>query len=109
MRLGLFEKTWIWKPYKIIMRRGNTFAAKVKFQIVRSYKVLIGFSCKVENCGSHILVSGENLRNPPGNHKRRGYCFWSISKIIRHFDYTAILDFGQRNGNHFFNPPVSKI
>ena len=26
---------------------------------------------EVENCGSHVLVSSESLRNPPGNHKRR--------------------------------------
>ena len=32
----------------------------------------------VENCGNHVLVSGGNCRNLPENHKRRGYCVWSI-------------------------------
>ena len=47
------------------------------------------------NCGNHVLVSGENRRNPPGNHKRRGYCcFWSILKVICHFKF-----WGKKNGN----------
>ena len=60
---------------------------------------------EVENSGNHVLVSGENRRNPPGNHKRRGYCcFWSIFKVICHFHMAAILDFGEReNGNQFFS------
>ena len=39
------------------------------------------------------------------------YCFWSIFKIIGHFDQAAILDFGQRKmeTNFFLNPHVSKI
>ena len=41
-----------------------------------------------------MFISGENHRNPPGNHKRQEYCFRSIFKIIGHWD--AILHFGQR-------------
>ena len=65
---------------------------------------------EVENCGNHVLVSGENPRNPPGNHKIPGYCVWSIFKVICHFHLAAILDFGQRkNGNlSFLNRYVSK-
>ena len=62
---------------------------------------------EVENCGSHVLVSADNRRNPPENHKRRGYflyCFWSIFKVTCHFYFAAILDFGERkNGNQFFS------
>ena len=56
-------------------------------------------------------MSGENHRDPPGDHKRWWYCFWLIFKIIGHFDQAAVLDFGQRkNGNQFFlNPDVSKM
>ena len=66
---------------------------------------------KVGNCCNHVLVSGENRRNPPGNQKRRGHCFWSVFKVICHFHFAAILDFGARkNGNQLFlNPHVSKI
>ena len=66
---------------------------------------------EVENCGNHILVSAENRRKPPGNHKRRGYCFWSIFMVICHFHLAAILHFGERkNGNQFFlSPHVSKL
>ena len=51
---------------------------------------------ELENCGNFVLVSGENRRNPPGNHKRRGYCFWSTFKVICHFHLVAILDFEER-------------
>ena len=65
----------------------------------------------VGHSGDHVLVSGENRGNLPRNHKRRGYCFWSIFKVICHFHLAAILEFGERkHGNHFFlNPHVSKI
>ena len=48
-------------------------------------------------------LHGKNHRNPPGNPERMGYYFCSISKIIGHFDWAAILDFEHRKTeNHFF-------
>ena len=65
---------------------------------------------EVKNCGNHVLVSGENHRNPPGNHTRRGYCFWPIFKVICHCRLVAILNFGQRKSRKqfFLNPHVSE-
>ena len=51
---------------------------------------------------------GEDRRNPHENHKRRGYHFWSIVKVICHFHLAAILDFGEEKWEPFFNPHVSK-
>ena len=58
-----------------------------------------------------VIISGENHRDLSGNHKRQGFCFRFLVSITGHFEYIAILDFGQRkNGNQFFlNPHVSKI
>ena len=66
---------------------------------------------ELENCGNHVLVYAESRRNPNGNHKKRGHCFWSIFKVICHFHLPAILDLGERkNGNQFFfSPHVSII
>ena len=66
---------------------------------------------EVEKCANHVFVTGENRRNPPGNHKRRGYCcFWSTFKVACHLHLAAVLDFGDtKNGRLFFvNPYASK-
>ena len=36
---------------------------------------------EVENCGNHVLVSGENRRIPPGNHKRGIVVFGQFSRL----------------------------
>ena len=78
---------------------------------ILSFQVWVNASLNLESfhlVTDHVLVSDENRRSPPGNHKRRGYCVWSIFKVICHFHLAAILHFGKRkNGNYFFlNPHV---